>query len=474
MAGLANGHLIGMVPVKLQTGNEFMEASNKLTTIDLFAGAGGLSEGFHNAGFQTLFANDQEKAAVKTFLRNHPETKASSEPIESLDPLELMEELGLKPGELDALIGGPPCQGFSTYGKRDEADTRNQLYMHFLRFLDAFQPKAFVIENVTGILSMSGGAVVEDITERLRGLGYGVSVWKLDAREYGVPQRRKRVFITGLADGGQLCFPVATNSLTKEDPATADLFGKKLPMPFTIRDAISDLPVATRKPRETHEAMAYQSHPKTAYQKLMREGSKDLSNHSSKQMLGIRRLRLALLHPGDWGKNIEARLSENGLPEDVIDRMLGGEEGLRDVNQCRKQDREKELALREMLTAGNTSIDQIMAFMDSQGFANKYRRLHWDEPSHTLVAHMARDCSDFVHPKIDRFISVREAARLQSFPDRFYFEGSQFMQLKQIGNAVPPRLGEAVARAVSASIRQHCPRQSPQIRHDPQKMAALG
>jgi DNA (cytosine-5)-methyltransferase 1 len=184
----------------------------------------------------------------------------------------------------------------------------------------------------------------------------------------------------------------------------------------------------------------------------MRGNQAELTHHSSKQMLGIRRLRLALMHPGDYGTRIEERLSTNGLPEDVIDRLLGGEEGLRDLNQCRTQDREKELALREMLHSGHTSVEKIMQFIDSQGFANKYRRLRWDEPSHTLVAHMARDCSDFVHPQIDRFISVREAARLQSFPDSYYFEDSQFCQLRQIGNAVPPLLAKAVAGSVKAAI----------------------
>lgn len=430
-----------------------MHAMAKLTTIDLFAGAGGMSEGFKQAGFNTLFANDHEKPAVATFRRNHADAETSSDDIETLDADAIRQRLGLSVGDLDVLIGGPPCQGFSTYGKRDEEDSRNQLYMHFIRFLGAFQPKAFVIENVTGILSMSEGRVVQDICSRVRKLGYGCTVWTLDAREYGVPQRRRRVFITGMANGEELTLPTPTHSLKAESVKGADLFGDKLPPPLTIHDAISDLPATTLKPRETHQALEYGSLPQSDYQRQMRGTSKALTHHSSKQMLGIRRLRLALMHPGDYGTRIDERLAETGLPEEVIDRMLGGE-GLRDINECRKQDREKEIALRTMLRAGNTSLEDIKSFMDSQGFANKYRRLQWDEPSHTLVAHMARDCSDFVHPLIDRFISVREAARLQSFPDSYYFEDSQFCQLRQIGNAVPPLLAKAVAGSVKAGIMQ--------------------
>ena len=425
-------------------------ARGRLTAIDLFAGAGGMSEGFSQAGFQTLFANDHEKPALATYRKNHDTGETSSDDIENIDAGDIRARLGLGVGDLDVLVGGPPCQGFSTYGKRDEEDARNQLYMHFIRFLGEFRPKAYVIENVTGIISMSDGRVVADICRRLRGLGYGCSVWTLDAREYGVPQRRKRVFITGLANGAEMIAPVATHSI-KAQSFDGDLFGGGLPPALTIHDAISDLPARTLKPRQTHEVMPYEAEPETEYQRKMRAGSEQITHHSSKQMLGIRRHRLALMHPGDYGTRIEERLATSGLSDDVILQMLGGDD-LRDMNECRKEDREKELLLRKMLSEGNTSLEAIKSFMDSQGFANKYRRLKWDEPSHTLVAHMARDCSDFVHPKIDRFISVREAARLQSFPDKYYFMDSQFCQLRQIGNAVPPALAKAVAGAVKLGV----------------------
>ena len=183
----------------------------------------------------------------------------------------------------------------------------------------------------------------------------------------------------------------------------------------------------------------------------MRGNSAELTHHSAKRMLGIRRLRLAMLHPGDYGTKIEERLADGGLTDELIDAMMGGD-GMRDAAECRTQDRVKEAALREVLKAGHTTPEGVMEFLDSQGFANKYRRLRWDTPSHTVVAHMARDCSDFVHPGVDRFVSVREAARFQSFPDAYRFPGSQFRQFRQIGNAVPPLLGKAMAETIRATI----------------------
>lgn len=431
-----------------------MPTTDKPTTIDLFAGAGGMSEGFRQAGFQTIFANDVEEPATKTFSRNHPTSQVVAGDIRNIDATELLGHLNIKPGELDVLVGGPPCQGFSTYGQRNEDDIRNQLYIQYIRFLNTFRPKTFVIENVVGMLSMSGGAVIDDIRQRLHTLGYGSDVWTLDASHYGVPQKRKRVFITGTQNGGLLDMPEASHAKDSSSLGGFDFFNSPVSKFVSVRDAISDLPPVTLKPKETHKTLDYYSEPQSEYQKNMRGNEQVIAHHSSKQMLGIRRLRLALMRQGDWGSNIEERLKKDGLPSELIDSMLGGEEALRDLKGVRSQDKEKELALREKLSSGHTTIEELMEFMDSQGFANKYRRLSWSGLSHTLVAHMARDCSDFVHPQVDRFISVREAARLQSFPDSYYFEGSQFMQLRHIGNAVPPILASAVARSVRKALNQ--------------------
>jgi len=221
----------------------------------------------------------------------------------------------------------------------------------------------------------------------------------------------------------------------------------------TVRDAISDLPATVLPPEDTQTALPYPTKPAGGgYRAEIRATSTSLTHHSAKRMLGIRRLRLALLRPGDYGTSLRDRLKTGGLPQGVIDELFGGL-GLRDIDQCRKEDRRKEEELRALLSRGHIDATELFATLDSGGFANKYRRLEWDKPSHTLVAHMARDCSDFIHPEVDRFVSVREAARLQSFPDSYHFPGSQFQQFKQIGNAVPPLLGAAVAKAVLRVLR---------------------
>ena len=428
-----------------------------MRTIDLFCGAGGLSEGFRQEGFSALYANDSELPALETYRENHKGTVCTNDPVETLDPAAIREELGIARGELDAVIGGPPCQGFSTYGQRREDDARNQLYVPYFGFVEEFRPKAFLIENVVGLLSMSKGAVLEDMVARAEALGYAADVVTLDACEFGVPQHRRRIFVFGGAYGQSIAPPSPTHLNGKKVGVAVNdqpslFFDVEQAAPaLTVRDAISDLPERALAPRDTHSTLEYPGEPLTDFQRRMRGNTTELTHHSAKRMLGIRRLRLAMLNPGDYGTRIEERLADGGLSEEVIDAMMGGE-GMRDASECRTQDRAKEDALREMLRAGHTTPERIMEFLDSQGFANKYRRLHWDAPSHTVVAHMARDCSDFVHPGVDRFVSVREAARLQSFPDAYRFPGSQFRQFRQIGNAVPPHLGAAMARTIRAAI----------------------
>lgn len=428
-----------------------------LRSIDLFAGAGGMSEGLRMAGFECIWANEFDKHAAKTFVANFPSAIVNTDDIREISPADIRMKLGLEPEELDLIAGGPPCQGFSTYGQRDALDPRSQLYKNFFEFIREFRPKYFVMENVAGILSMSNGEVIDDVTKCARDIGYNSKVYSVQAEHYGVPQRRRRVFVIGsLASSVPDFIPAEFGEVAEQPGNVVDLFDpthtKKLTL--TVRDAISDLTQSEPLlPAETSQSIPYACAPQSAYQTLMREGMSELPNHSAKRMLGIRRLRLALLRPGDYGEHIRKRVEGDGLPYEVIDEILRGHNNARDMDGCRPQDIEKEMQLRTMLHDGKHSIDEIMSFIDHGGFKNKYRRLSWNEPSHTLLAHMARDCSDFVHPELDRFISVREAARLQSFPDAFKLPGSQFQQLKQLGNAVPPLL----AKAVGVSICKHMP-----------------
>jgi DNA (cytosine-5)-methyltransferase 1 len=413
-----------------------------LTQIDLFAGAGGLSFGFGDVGFSPIYATDFDKDSCKSFELNHPQARVECADILTVNPEELRNELKISRGELDVLVGGPPCQGFSTYGKRDANDARNSLYKNYLSFLSTFLPKTFVIENVVGILSMNNGEVVKDIIQTTEKLGYTVDVQVLNAVSFGVPQFRKRVFFIGNRLNKPIRFPEPTHGDTSE----LSLFNNLSPK-LTVSDAISDLPEKVYAPREMKKTMQYAEEAANDYQRYMRRDAEETISHSAKRMMAIRRLRLSLLKQGDYGNEIREKVKAGELSPDYISAFLDNSNG--DVfHGCRSQDKERELELRKLLSQGHHTVEEVLSLINAGGFANKYRRLKLDAPSHTLVAHMARDCSDFVHPEFDRFISVREAARLQSFPDWYALSGSQFSQLKQIGNAVPPLLSLAIAKSV--------------------------
>jgi DNA (cytosine-5)-methyltransferase 1 len=414
-----------------------------LIEIDLFSGAGGLSFGFGKSGFHTIYATDKDKDSCISFQLNHSDSIVECTDILKIVPSELLDRLNLKQGQLDVLVGGPPCQGFSTYGKRDPNDSRNQLYKNYLEFIKSFYPKVFIIENVVGILSMCGGIIINDILNYTRGLGYEVDLKILDVSNYGIPQLRKRVFIIGSRLHKKIHFPVPTNGSKEKN----DLFSTLDPI-LTVRDAISDLPEFVFTPSDIEKEIEYIHMPNNDYQKFMRGDLKFVPTHSSKRMMGLRRLRLLLMKPGDYGNELRTRILGEGLPRDFFEQFSAS--SLEDAFEgCRKQDKKKTEELMNLLKNGHHEIDEILKFIDSGGFANKYRRLKWDYPSHTLVAHMSRDCSDFVHPEYDRFISVREASRLQSFPDWYRLFGSQFSQLKQIGNAVPPLMSLALAKSIA-------------------------
>ncbi|MDC1223800.1 DNA cytosine methyltransferase [Ascidiaceihabitans sp.] len=424
-------------------------------SIDLFAGCGGLSHGLRMAGFECVWANEFDKNASKTFQTNFPNSKVSEDDIRSIDASTIRESLGLKPKDLNLLVGGFPCQGFSTYGQRDTADERNQLYIDYIRFVEEFRPKRLLIENVVGMLSMSNGEVVRDISQRLEALGYYCNVQTLQAADYGVPQLRRRVFIYGYLDNHGISWPNPTHSAEPASDNSRNIRSTYV----SVYDALSDLPTTALKPKQVHEVLEYpEVNSLSEYQKKMRNGSDWLHDHSAKQMMSARKLRVILMKQGDYGSDLADIDTSQPIAKSVIAEIVEDCGLRRPIHLCRKQDQEKELALRALFEKADLTYADLVEFIGSGGFANKYRRLDAQKPSHTLVAHMARDCSDFIHPVENRFISVREAARLQSFEDSFKFEGSQFAQLKQIGNAVPPLLGFAVGKAIVETAANGSPR----------------
>jgi len=369
--------------------------------LDFFAGAGGLSEGLREAGVNVIYANEIDQWAKETYKRNHPETVINCGDIRKLTRESISMELKGKPHtleEIDIIVGGPPCQGFSIIGQRYIDDPRNRLFQEFLRIVKEVRPKSFIMENVFGLLSIDNGSIRDNIIRLFTEAGYIVTPPKiLTAADYGVPQMRRRVFFIGIRgdlSAEPLHYPETTHVPKMEHG------GSLLPSYVTVNEAISDLPSEVIESKGTNvvETVEYGCSPKSEFQRSMRAGSKSVYNHHTKRFMELRQKRVDCLGEGD-------------------------------TKAC----------LPEHLQAG--------------GHDNKYRRLASSKPAPTLTAHMSKDLSDFIHPRHNRSITVREAARLQSFPDTYVFVGSEFQQLKQIGNAVPPRLGAAVVKAVVDQLK---------------------
>ena len=231
--------------------------SGQWTAIDLFCGAGGLSEGFRQAGFQVLAGNDIDEAAAQTFRVSHPEAAFLEGPIKGITATHLLKAAGLARGELDCLVGGPPCQGFSVYNhQRGMHDERSMLFKEYLRVVSGLMPGWVVLENVTGITSAGGGEAVTAILNRLGKLGYRVEYKILKAEEYGIPQERRRVIFLGNRLGLPIVWPEPTHGDGRQ--------------PFvTVRDAICDLPEL--KNGESSGVTEYRTSAKSGYQKMLRE-----------------------------------------------------------------------------------------------------------------------------------------------------------------------------------------------------------
>ena len=376
--------------------------------IDLFAGGGGLTEGLRMAGFNVVLACDADPRVQETHEYNHEDTAFLCTPVEHLDKATLGQALLSCPDaqleDLDLIAGGPPCQGFSSIGPRQPDDERNALVLTFASVVATIKPKAFIMENVLGLLSTktAGGRIVDQAIRLLTTAGYVVTqpVKALSAADYGVPQFRRRVFVMGVrADiatdlpDGKLHYPSATHAGGAVPPDPLLLGG--LPAHLALEEAISDLPAVTKS---VGEVLAYPKRRKLSeYQKLMRRGATEVYNHHTKGAERLRRARIKALQPGDNATMLHGKLQAGGLD-------------------------------------------------------GKYRRLRYDQPAPTITAHIGKDLSDFIHPKRNRWISAREAARIQSFPDVYQFFGSQALQLRTIGNAVPPLLAGWVAYAVGKQL----------------------
>lgn len=390
--------------------------TESLTMIDLFSGAGGLSEGLSEAGFHSLFASEIVPEYAETYLLNHKSAVVKKGDIRTLDANEVRDNLGLQREELDLIAGGPPCQGFSINAPvRSILDERNHLFKEFLRFVDAFAPRAILIENVPGLVSFERGATLHAILDALAELGYGADVRILGAAYYGVPQMRWRTFILGLR-GKNLPFHAFPEPICHAPikPNFTTIFNGhslvKIPSAennaafVTVKDAIGDLP-PLKCGEQGSEIKEYYCDPFSDYQRHARIGSAGVINHEAPQLSKINMDRLHYIKPGGNWTDIPFELLPKGM---------------------------------QRAKAGDHT--------------KRYGRVEPDGLASTILTKCDPHWGAFFHYEQDRSFTVREAARLQSFPDHFVFTGTQSQQFAQVGNAVPPLLAEAVGNSIKSIL----------------------
>ena len=378
------------------------------TTFDLFCGTGGFSYGMERSGlgFETRFGIDMLPIATQTFQRNHRGAVALCGDIRKIRRSQVSEATNLGRNEVDVIVGGPPCQGFSSirpFRSTNDDDPRNSLFEEYASFVNYFRPKVFVLENVVGLATHKGGATLEVMQECFRANGYNCEWRLLNAANYGVPQKRERLIMIGSRDGVKPIFPEPTHhfagiTMGYRDGARVvrtgggDLFTPSLPNAITVLDAISDLP-----PLESGEEItAYQKPPLTDFQTARRHEARELKLHNA-------------------------------------------------TEHTRK--------MLEIIRHAGKNIDSIPRHLINSGFSTSYSRLDGDAPSVTLTVNFVHPASNrCIHPTQNRAITPREGARLQSYDDTFEFAGNRTQVVKQIGNAVPPLLGQAIAGAVARML----------------------
>lgn len=405
-----------------------------MNCIDLFAGAGGLSEGFHRKGFKFFAHVEMDKAACMTlktrqafyFLKRNNRLNIYKDYIAgriSRDELyyhipnrvfktvinsEINEETiqdifdkideNRSGQEVDIIIGGPPCQAYSIIGRsRDpygmKNDNRNYLYLEYIKFLNRYRPRVFVFENVLGLLSAQNGSIFLDMRNKFNEAGYNIDYRVLNAKDFGVIEDRKRIILIGWRHDINFEYPTF-----QEDNRI-----------FTIRDLFQDLP-QIRAGQELNEYVA-----------------------ESNQCLKRTNIR----------KNWDTLSQHESRPNNNND--------LRIYELCVRKINNDGIKLKY-----NELPEELFTHENRNSFLDRFNVVPYDGISHTVVAHIAKDGHYYIHPDIDqnRSISIREAARIQSFPDDFYFESSRTTAFKQIGNAVPPLMAEKIAKSIKRALER--------------------
>jgi DNA (cytosine-5)-methyltransferase 1 len=350
-----------------------------MQAVDIFSGAGGMSVGAALAGIEVKYAIESDPHAAATYRVNHPETLVLNKDIRKVKDSD-MPSLGAAPF---ILFGGPPCQGFSTSNQktRSSDNANNWLFLEYMRFVKLLEPDWVVFENVKGLKETEGGVFLQSIQESFKKLKYKTSTFVLNASEYGVPQRRERLFVIGSRKGKVLSEPLKS----KEGAVTVD-------------EAIGDLPFLDNG--ANINVLPYRTSPHSRFATLMRGELESCANH----LITRNAQHILSRYP---------HVPQGGNWENIPDELM---ENYADKTRC------------------HTGI---------------YHRLYADKPS-IVVGNFRKNM--LIHPWQDRGLSIREAARLQSFPDHYEFQGSIGFQQQQVGNAVPPLLAEAVFKHIIMSI----------------------
>lgn len=351
--------------------------SKELTAIDLFSGCGGFSFGFQQAGFHIVLGVDNTEVALETFAHNHEDSKTMELDLHTNESIKKIVD-HCSNTQIDVVIAGPPCQGFSLTGTRKANDERNTLFNAVFKVAKKLKPKALIIENVPGLLTLYGGKAKEEIEKLCKELGYTCNHQILYAPDYGVPQIRRRVFFVALRkDLGTFDFPTPTHN-------ESNYIGCK--------DAIGDLPAL--KEGGGKSPARYTKKPFSEYQKIMKGACKTLYNH-----VGTKHTEHVI--------NVISQVPEGGNHKDLPPGVG-----------------------------------------DSRKFNEAWTRYHSKKPSKTIdTGHR-----NHFHYKWNRVPTVRENARLQSFPDDFVFLGNKTQQYRQVGNAVPPILGRVLGNQLKKYI----------------------
>jgi len=399
---------------------------NTLKVISLFAGAGGMDLGFKNAGYDIVWANDVDPDSVKTYKKNIGDHIILGD-IEKIKNNKI-------PSNIDVVIGGFPCQGFSIANKsRHIDDSRNKLYKQMLRIIKDKKPKYFVAENVGGILTLGKGAVIQKIIKDFKGIGYKVDYKLLNAADFGVPQSRKRVIIIGNRLGLENPYPKQTHQIPTKQKNLFDMFEKQISTKEAI-NFLSKIPLTN----------------KTIY-----VNNRVIHNHVGDTNV----------HDEFWGRKYDVDQfdicdylkkwrKKAGISTKKVDEHFGyahtaGHWFRKDNNSGSIPNPDDWRGLKKLLGFDNKYDKQVTTMVKKKiQFEQSLRITNWKTPSDTLTA-----TSPEIHVNLKRRLSVRECAILQTFPDDFIFEGATYRSMhKQIGNAVPVLLAEKIAKEIKKMV----------------------